>query len=98
MIIGRDGTFSVVTTKAHPLIMVIGVKGRLGRHRRTFTFHAHCSECAVADALRLAKHYGNHGLGTYGPMVWKFGELSITDDDGAWVTVIREERPVLRVL
>jgi len=31
-------------------------------------------------------------------MVWKFGELSITDDDGAWVTVIREERPVLRVL
>jgi hypothetical protein len=78
--------------------MLIGVKGRLGRHRRTFTFVTHCPSCAVDDALRLAKYYGDHGQGTYGPMVWKFGELSITDDAGEQTTVIRNERPVLRVV
>jgi len=48
--------------------MLIGVKGRLGRHRRTFTFVTHCAVCAVDDALRLAKYYGDYGQGTYGPM------------------------------
>jgi hypothetical protein len=31
-------------------------------------------------------------------MVWKFGEISITDDAGEQTTVIRNERPVLRVV
>ena len=78
--------------------MRVSVKGRLGRHSRSFTFPSHCGECAEADALRLARFYADHGQGVYGPSVWKFGTISIRTLGDVKPRVIREQRPELKLV
>jgi hypothetical protein len=56
--------------------MLFNIKTTFERHTRVEVFEAHCAECAPEIALRHAKVF-ERGRGVYGPMAWKFGEISI---------------------
>ena len=72
------------------------VLGKFERHRRNFEIDADCLDCARDKALSLAKCYESNS-GVYGPMVWRYGELTLRTFDGE-STVIRPLRPMLRLV
>ena len=72
--------------------MLWTVQGRHGRHFRDFALEAHSVAQAKRIALELAGFYAEHGSGTYGPMVWRTGTLTLVSELGDR-HVIRRERP-----
>ena len=78
--------------------MRIIVRGRHGRHRRSFPFTAHCAGCAPEQALELATLLADCSRGTFGPMVWRYGTITIQPEAGGKPLVVRSERPLLRLV
>jgi hypothetical protein len=69
---------------------------KFGRHRRSAIIFVHCGDCAAETALELAKAYAK-GKGTYGPLAWTYGQLTIQSYTTEPI-VIRGERPYLRLV
>jgi len=76
--------------------MMFEMFAKFDRHRRTVPFEAHCAECAIDVALTLAKFHAR-GRGTYGPLAWRYGRLTIQSLMTEPI-VIREQRPLLHVV
>jgi hypothetical protein len=72
--------------------MRYAVNGRYDRHRRDFMVEGETFAQAKRIALELAKFYAEHGSGTYGPLVWRKGEITLVSETND-VTVIRRLRP-----
>jgi hypothetical protein len=73
------------------------VTSKMGRHRRSFHIDAVNAESAKADALCLARFYANSSTG-YTAQTWRFGTLSISCGEDAPATLLRTERPQLRLI
>ncbi len=76
--------------------MLFNIKTKFERHTRESVFEAHCEECAPDIALSHAKAY-ERGSGVYGPMAWKFGQITIWSLMTEPV-VIREKRALLTLV
>ena len=85
-----------VTASDHTDTMLFEMTAQYERHRRTVPFEAHCADCAPEAALLLAKFHAK-GKGTYGPLAWTYGRLTIWSLMTEPV-VIRQKRPYLRVV
>ena len=76
--------------------MIYNIKTKIERHTRESVFEAHCVDCAPLIALSHAKAY-EQGSGVYGPMAWRYGELSIWSLTTEPI-VIRPKRPMLKLV
>lgn len=72
--------------------MRYAVNGRYDRHHRDFMVEEETFARAKRVALELAMFYAAHGSGTYGPLVWRKGEITLVSETNE-VTVIRRLRP-----
>jgi len=77
--------------------MLYSIVGRFDRHRRVFDVYAATEDEARYQAEVLIRAVYSRGSGTYGPLVWTYGEVTMTSFDGEEV-VLQTQRPILRLI
>jgi hypothetical protein len=74
------------------------IRGTHGRHVRIFTVYASTEDVARYEAEVMIRSVYSRGSGTYGPLVWRCGEITMTDFESDERVVLQTQRPQLRVI
>lgn len=74
------------------------VRGKLGRHVRTFDVYAFTREEAKFEAEVMIRAVYSRGSGTFGPMTWRCGEITMRNFEDGEVVVLQTQRADLRLL